>query len=51
MTLVSIIVEWIGTPNNFVGDIIVITLAAASFFWLLEGLMYSIWRFSTGRFG
>ena len=50
MSLITILVDWIGLPNNFVGWIIVDVLGAAAFFWLLEGLMYILWRVSTARY-
>lgn len=51
MTIMETIVEYIGTPNDPVGWVIIICFAGITFLILLEGFMYMLWKFSTGRFG
>ena len=51
MSVMSIIIEYIGIPNDPIGWTIAITVASITFLVLLEGLMYMIWKSSTVSIG
>ena len=49
MTVMETIIEYVGTPNDPVGRVIVICFAGITFIMMLEMVVYALWKVSTFR--
>lgn len=49
MSMVEVIVSYIGIPNDPIGWAIVLTIAAVLFMMIIQGIMYMAWKAATTR--
>lgn len=51
MTVMETIITYVGTPNDPIGWVVVITFAGVTFIMLLEMVVYALWKVSSVQIG